>query len=109
MKHLINRLWRDDRGALFAAEYLIVATIVGIGVTVGLTGVRNAVNDELTELGNAYLSISQGFGYSGQKVCCAYVDGSQSVDTPGLLTPPVCTAPSIPSFVDGVACRCPAE
>jgi len=108
MKNIVNKLWRDDQGALLASEYLVVGTIVGIGVVVGLTGVRNAVNEELTELGNAYLSISQGFGYSGQSVCCAYVDGSQACDTPGLLAPPVFTAPAHPSQVDSV-CRIPAE
>jgi Flp pilus assembly pilin Flp len=104
MKSLMRNLWKDDGGALIAAEYLFVATIVGIGVVVGLTGVRNAINAELTELGNAYLALSQGYSISGVLGCGASVDGSQAIDIPGLLTPPVNTPPAIPSVIDVLPC-----
>ena len=109
MKNLMSKLWRDDQGALFAAEYLFLATIVGIGIVVGLTGVRNAVTAELTELGDAYLALSQGFSVSGLIGCCSQVDGSQAIDTPGLLVPPVCTPPAIPSVIDVLACNLPTQ
>jgi Flp pilus assembly pilin Flp len=104
MKNLMSKLWNDDGGALIAAEYLFVATIVGIGVVVGLTGVRNAINAELTELGNAYLALSEGYIIKGVTGCGASVDGSQAIDTPGLLTPPVNTPPAIPSVIDVLPC-----
>src|SRR6185369_705694 len=107
MKNLMRKLWRDDKGALIAAEYLFVSTIVGTGVVIGLTGVRNAVNDELTELGNSYLALSQGYHVSGQSVCCAHVDGSGAIDTPGCLTPPVYTPPAYPACIDSIACKLP--
>jgi Flp pilus assembly pilin Flp len=105
----MKKLWRDDAGALIAAEYLFVATIIGIGTVVGLTGVRNAIDAELTELGNAYLAISEGFSFSGLKGCCSSVDGSQAIDTPQLLVPPVCTPPAIPSVIDVIPCNLPAQ
>lgn len=101
---LIRRLWNDDQGALIAIEFLFVATILIIGIIVGLVGLRDAVNAELTELGNAILALSQGFIISGQSGCCASTDGSQAIDTPGLLPNPICTTPFIPSVIDVLPC-----
>src|SRR3954447_22338871 len=97
---ILNRFWSDDGGALIASEYLFVATILVIGIIVGLTNLREAINAELTELGNAYLALSQGYTISGQSGSNASVDGSQAIDTPGLLTPPTNTPPAIPSVID---------
>jgi Flp pilus assembly pilin Flp len=93
MAHLMRKLWRDDCGALISSEFLFVATILVIGVIVGLTNVRAGLNAELTALGNAFLTLSQGFAISGQSGTYSTTDGSQAFDTPGLLTPPTPTAP----------------
>ena len=98
------RMWHDDSGAIIAAEYLFLATILVIGIIVGLANVRDAVNTELSELANALLSLSQGFVISGQSGCCAATDGSQSIDTPGLVPDPLCTPPAIPSLIDNLPC-----
>lgn len=103
-KHLMARLWDDDGGALIATEFLFVATILIIGIVVGLSGLRSAINAELTELGNAILALSQGYTVSGVTGCCSAVDGSQAIDTPSLLTPPTCTPPAIPSVIDVIPC-----
>ena len=104
MKRAFDRLWNDDGGALIAIEFLFVATILVIGIIVGLSGVRVAVNAELTELGNAILALSQGYILAGETGCCASTDGSQAIDTPQLLTPPTCTPPAIPSVIDVIPC-----
>jgi hypothetical protein len=104
-RSLCKRLWADDRGALIATETLFYSTILIIGIVVGLTGFRAAVVTEFTELGNAVLSLSQGFTISGLTTCCASVDGSQAIDTPGLLVPPVCTPPSFPVVIDVAPCQ----
>jgi Flp pilus assembly pilin Flp len=100
MAHLMRKLWRDDGGALISSEFLFVATILVIGVIIGLTNVRAALNAELTELGNAFLALSQGFAISGQSGSAANVDGSQAIDTPGSLTGPVMTPPTSISVID---------
>jgi hypothetical protein len=64
-----------------------VATILIIGLVLGLTSLRAAINAELTELANAILALSQGYTISGQQGCCARTDGSQAIDTPGLGDP----------------------
>ncbi|HEV3078867.1 MAG TPA: hypothetical protein VGY66_03785, partial [Gemmataceae bacterium] len=94
MRKLLANCWKDDNGALIAMEFLFVATVLVIGIVVGLTAVRNAVNAELTELANAILALSQGFTISGQSGCGASVDGSAAIDTPGNEPCPVNTPPS---------------
>ena len=97
---ILQQFWNDDCGALISSEYLFVATILVIGVVVGLTNLREAVNAELTELGNALLALSQGFTISGSSGTGGSVDGSQAIDTPSLLTPPTMTPPANPSVID---------
>lgn len=105
MSNLIKQLWADDCGALIAAEYLFVATILVIGIVTGLTAVRNAVVSELEELANAYLSLSQGYTVSGLIGCCSQVQGSATIDTPNLVQESVCTANFIPSVIDTLPCN----
>jgi Flp pilus assembly pilin Flp len=102
---LLNRLWNDDCGALIAMEFLFVATILVIGIVVGLTTVRNAVTAELAELGNAILALSQGYTIQGLEGCCSEVQGSQAIDGPGLVTSPACTSNFVPSPIVVEACQ----
>lgn len=96
----LSRMWNDDQGAFIATEYLFVVTILVIGIIVGLTNLRSALNAELTELGNAILALSQGYTISGETGAGASVDGSQAIDTPGSLPGSSLTPPAIPSVID---------
>jgi Flp pilus assembly pilin Flp len=104
MRNLISKFWNDDCGALIATEFLFVATILVIGIIVGLANVRDAVNTELAELANAILALSQGYTISGQVGCCSATDGSQAIDTPALVPPILCVPPAIPSVIDQIPC-----
>jgi Flp pilus assembly pilin Flp len=103
MIQLLSKLWNDDRGVTEAIEFLLTASILVLGLVVGFTALRNAIVTEFEELANAILAISQSFSVGGLSGCCASVQGSQAIDTPGLVTPHVCTPP-IPSVIDVVAC-----
>ena len=105
MFNLMQKLWNDDAGALIAAEYLFVATILVIGIIVGLATVRDAVTTELIELSNAYLALSQGYTISGLTGCCSEVQGSATIDTPGLVPDATCIANFIPSAIDAIPCN----
>jgi Flp pilus assembly pilin Flp len=94
------RLWRDDCGALIATEYLFVATVLIIGLVLGLSTLRAALNAELTELANAILALSQGYSVNGSSGPGGSVDGSQANDTPGLLQGSFSTPPAFPSVID---------
>jgi hypothetical protein len=105
MSKLLQKLWGDDRGALISMEFLFVATILVIGVIIGLANVRDAVNTELSELANAILALSEGYILSGQSGCSAQVDGSQAIDTPSTVTEVLKIPPAIPSVIDQIPCN----
>ncbi len=55
MIRFLRNLWRlrrDTRGSVFI-EYLLLCTIVGIGVIVGLATLKEALIAELTDLAEA--------------------------------------------------------
>jgi Flp pilus assembly pilin Flp len=99
MTALFARLWRDDSGALISAEYLFVATILVIGIVVGLTNLRDAINAELTDLANAYLALSQGYMISGTSGGGGSTSGSQAIANPSPLPAPVNTPPTEPVLI----------
>ena len=105
MRSLLVRLWNEDQGAIIASEFLFVVTILVIGIIVGLANIRDAVNTELSELANAILALSQGYSISGQEGCCSATDGSEAIDTPGLVPDTLCTPPAIPSVIDVLPCN----
>jgi Flp pilus assembly pilin Flp len=105
MLKLFAKLWNDDQGALIAAEYLFVATLLVLGIIVGLVNLRGAITAELSELANAYLALSQGYTISGLSGCCATVDGSATIDTPGKVADPICTPQANTSVIDVIACQ----
>ncbi len=102
MMRIALKLWNDDEGAIIAAEYLFVVTILVIGTIIGLAAVREAVNNELTEVANALLALSQGYVISGISGAGGQVDGSMAIDTPSTLPDPVAIAPAIPSVIDAI-------
>jgi Flp pilus assembly pilin Flp len=67
VRDLLLTLWRDDAGVV-ALEYLLLATIVGLGLVVGLAAVENALNSELTELANAIMVLDQSYSFAGLAV-----------------------------------------
>lgn len=96
----LSQLWQEDHGAVIATEYLFVVTILVIGIIVGLTNLRAALNAELTELGNAILALSQGYTIQGEIGAGGAVDGSQAIDTPDYLSGANLVPPSAPSLID---------
>jgi Flp pilus assembly pilin Flp len=104
MKHLLAKLWKDDCGALIATEFLFIATILVIGIIVGLTAVRSAVNVELTNLANAILALNMSYSFGGQSGCCAETSGSQLIVISQSIPGPICTPP-IPSVSIILPCQ----
>lgn len=66
MSHnIIIRFWNDQDGAIVSAEIMLVATILIIGVIVGLKSVRDSVVTELADVGQAFSNINQSYSYGG--------------------------------------------
>jgi Flp pilus assembly pilin Flp len=68
MRHLLARLWTDDYGTLNAIEFLLISSILVLGLVVGLTALRNAIVTEFEELANA-INASGSSGSSCSHVC----------------------------------------
>ena len=81
---ILGRLWNDERGFIISAELVLIATILVIGMIVGLVSLRNQVVQELVDVGQAIGSVSQSFAYSGVKGAShglfAWTDGSFYID-----------------------------
>jgi len=62
---MIHSLLRDEAGFVVSAELALVATIVVIGLIVGLSSIQHAVNAELNDVGEAIGSLNQSYSHSG--------------------------------------------
>lgn len=61
----LSLLWQDDAGFVVSAELVIVATLLVVGLIVGLSEVQHAVVAELNDVGDAIGSLNQGYRFSG--------------------------------------------
>lgn len=62
---MLRKLWNDEAGAVVSAEIMLVATILVIGMVVGLKSVRDAVVTELADVAQAIANVDQSYSYSG--------------------------------------------
>ncbi|MDA0835849.1 MAG: hypothetical protein O2955_16000 [Planctomycetota bacterium] len=62
---MLHKLWNDEAGFVVSAELVLVATILVIGMIVGLSEVQHAVVQELGDVGEAIGSLNQSYGYTG--------------------------------------------
>lgn len=61
---VLHRLWADEAGFVVSTELILVATILVIGMVVGLATVRDAVVQELADVAAAIGSVNQSYEYS---------------------------------------------
>lgn len=62
---LMLELWNDDAGFIISSELVLVATILVVGLIVGLSEVQHAVVGELNDVSEAIGSLNQSYAYSG--------------------------------------------
>ena len=60
MKSLLNRVWREDEG-VFTFEWILLITVLTIGIVGGLSAVRDAVITELGDVAEAVISLDQSY------------------------------------------------
>ena len=60
---LLKRLLDDEEGFVVTSELILIATIVCLGMIVGLTEVSHAVSGELVDVANAYNKLNHGRRY----------------------------------------------
>ena len=72
----MKAFWRDENGFVVSAELILVATIVVLGLVVGLAEVRQAISEELEDVASAFGSVNQSYNYIGLSTSKAQTSGS---------------------------------
>ncbi len=62
---MLRALLNDEVGFVVSAELVLVATLLVIGLIVGLSEVQHAVVSELNDVADGIGSVNQGFYYAG--------------------------------------------
>jgi len=60
VKRVLSRVWREDEGVL-TFEWILLITVLVIGVVGGLSAVRDAVITELGDVVEAMISLDQSY------------------------------------------------
>jgi len=71
------RLWRDERGVVNSTDVILMTTIVGLGLVVGLVVLRNQLVQEFGDLGTAVGALDQGYEVQERNITSS--SGEQSV------------------------------
>ncbi|MCG6156651.1 hypothetical protein [Rubinisphaera margarita] len=84
---MIKALLNDEAGFIVSAELVLVATLLVIGLIVGLSSIQHAVVAELNDVGDAIGEVNQSYMYTGFSAAKqvgnqpkAYTRGSQYND-----------------------------
>ena len=60
MKSLAMQMWREDEGVL-TFEWILLLTVLTIGIVSGLSTVRDAMISELTDVAQAMVALDQSY------------------------------------------------
>ena len=75
MTNLFAQLLNDENGFLMSAELILLASILVLGLVVGLSEVSFAINNELEDVASAFSSMNQSYSASGSH---SHVKGRRS-------------------------------
>jgi len=62
---VIREFWQDESGFVVSAELVLIATILILGLIVGLSSIQHAIVSELNDVGNATGNVNQSYWYTG--------------------------------------------
>lgn len=60
MKTLAMKMWQEDEGVL-SFEWVLLVTLLTIGIVSGIAGARDAIIDELGDVAQAMLALDQSY------------------------------------------------
>ena len=76
---MLKNFWNNEAGFIISAELTLVLTIAVIGMVVGLSHVAMAINQELSDIGQAIGSLNQSYSFVGYRCCrISHCDGYTS-------------------------------
>jgi Flp pilus assembly pilin Flp len=77
---MLKRLWNEEDGFVVSAELVLVATILVLGMIVGLASLRDQVVQELGDVAAAVSQMVQTYSYSGITGHTSRISGSKFAD-----------------------------
>ena len=77
----MRKLWSDEAGFIVSAELVLIATILVLGMIVGLVSVRDQVVQELGDIALAFAVVNQSYSFSGITGHTSSTAGSLLADT----------------------------
>jgi hypothetical protein len=77
---VLSRLWSDEAGFVISSELVLVATILVIGMVVGLTTIRDQVVQELADVAGAISDVNQSYHYGDLRGHHSWSAGSDFKD-----------------------------
>jgi Flp pilus assembly pilin Flp len=60
MKNVLHRMWKEEDGVL-SFEWVLLVTLLTIGIVSGLSAARDAIIDELGDVAQAMLALDQSY------------------------------------------------
>ena len=108
---VVNRLWADEAGFIVSTELMLIATILVIGMIVGLVSIRDQIVQELADVAGAISEVNQSFSFSavtGHNSSTAGSDFLDLIDNCDLAgeqvaagTPPACVNVTVADTEEG--------
>lgn len=73
-KPVLARLWRENDGVI-AFEWIVLLTVLTIGIASGIGAIRDALSDELGDVTQSVLGIDQSYSISRPLVVSVHDEG----------------------------------
>jgi hypothetical protein len=67
MAQLMHRIWQEEEGVL-SFEWILLITLVVIGIVGGLAAARDAIIDEMGDVAQATIALDQSYTLSGATI-----------------------------------------
>ena len=80
---LLQRFWREDDGVL-TFEWILLVTLLTIGIVSGVTAARDAVIDELGDVAEAMQSLDQSYTIDHPLIVTIHTDQDSAADSQGV-------------------------
>jgi hypothetical protein len=64
-REMLKTLWNDECGVILSAELVLIATILVLGMIVGLVELQCSIVAELSDLSSAFGNLDQSYQVSG--------------------------------------------
>jgi len=77
---MMRQLWADENGFVVSTELALIATILVIGMVVGLTTIRDQVVQELADIAGMVSQLNQSYSFSAITGHHSSTAGSYGVD-----------------------------